>query len=60
MKVDYDESARIQRLVDTLIHNRSGLSFEAIKAMEAYDHYMTPEQAKSLNLIDTIHKRHKR
>ena len=58
MKADLAESERLQMLIDTIIHARSGLPLDTIRAMESYDHYMSPQEAKTLNLIDKIRVRH--
>lgn len=58
MKEDIADMERLQSIMDNIIHDRSGMSFPDIKKMESYDHYMSPKEAKSLNLIDKIRGKH--
>jgi ATP-dependent Clp protease protease subunit len=48
------EMQRLQNIMNTLIKHRSGMTMADCKKMEAYDHFMSPEEAKSLGLIDVI------
>lgn len=45
---------KLQLIMDKHISKHSGLSLFEVRKMEAYDHFMTAQEAKELNLIDFI------
>ena len=54
MQAEIDESKRLQSVIDSHIHDRTGQPMDVIQKMEAYDHFMGGEEAKKLNIIDKI------
>lgn len=51
---DLAEAQRLQDVVNDILKTRSGLSTNQINIIESHDNYMSPEQAKTLGLIDNI------
>ena len=58
IKADLVDADRLQLLMDKQISVRSGMTINDVKKMESYDHFMSPEEAKKLNLIDKIRGKH--
>ncbi len=58
IKADLVDADRLQLLMDKQISKRSGMTINEVKKMESYDHFMSPEEAKKLNLIDKIRGKH--
>lgn len=54
LSVELCETQRLQNTINELVKSRSGMSINDLNAMEKYDHYMTPQEVKNLNLIDNI------
>lgn len=58
MAADMAESNRLQDMMDIRIHDHTGLSLDAIRKMESYDHFMSSQDAKELHIIDQIVGKH--
>lgn len=54
MEAVIQEARRLQSVIDRHLHDHSGLSLDSVRKMESYDHFMSPEEAKSLNLVDVV------
>ena len=57
VKQQVGEAERLQDVIDLAIQERTGLSIADIKALESYDNYISAQQAKEMNIIDTIKAR---
>ena len=51
---ELSETSRLQAICNTITQEHSHLSLDAITKLEDHDNYMSPTQAKSLGLIDSI------
>lgn len=51
---EIQEGIRLQKMIDAIISKHSGLSLNKVQELEAYDHYLSPIEAKKLGLIDHI------
>ncbi len=51
---DIKEAQRLQNTLNDILSKRSGLSVEQLNKLEDHDNFMSPEEAKRLNLIDNI------
>lgn len=48
------EAKRLQAEMNTIIMRHSGLTLDQVKKMEAYDHFMSSQEAKELGLVDSV------
>jgi ATP-dependent Clp protease protease subunit len=54
MLADIAETQRLQNTLNEMVGKRSGLTGEQLNKLEDHDNFISPQEAKSLNLIDTI------
>lgn len=51
---DLNETRRLQSVLNNITKEHSGISIQNLNEIEAFDNFMTPKQAKELNLIDAV------
>ena len=54
MLEELSESQRLQGVLNEILSKRSGLTTTQLDKIEDHDNFMTPEEAKTLNLIDVV------
>ena len=56
MLAEVKECIRLQNIVNHITEEHTGLDHNTLLLLENYDDFMSPEQARHYNLIDTITK----
>lgn len=54
MQQELDEAARLQEVINQRLSQHTKLPVETIRKILSYDHFMSPEEAQTLHLIDEV------